>query len=677
MSPPSAGRAHSVVTFYSYKGGVGRSMALANVAALLASWGRKVLVLDFDLEAPGLDRYFDQPHLFSPDATTADRVTGLVDLMIAVREGRRADWRDHLIHYEGRNLAEPLHLLAAGARSTDYASKVQTLNWDQLFAEHGLGEKLATMRQEWCEEYDIVLVDSRTGMSDIGGICTIILPDALVMLFTANSQSIDGTVEVARLARRAQEDLPVERARLLTVPMLSRDDRGSEYEQSERWRGIIAEKMRPFFDDWVNRGVSAEMVLQKLYLPQVAFWSFGERLPVLEKPQELEDPRALGAAYLQLAQLIDADFAWSAVGATPPPAPLAASAEPPTVRAAPPEEVQAVAVERNRSRWLLPAIVGGLAALFLATIIWAGFGRQVVSPDPTPSSAPAAAIDTATAQATLASTTATPEERLAALAALTTAGAVPQGARLDGLVLSGRIRRLPGCVDCTMNGADLRGVALDNGFFSGTSMAKANMQGASAIGATLQDVDLSGSDLTDVSFDGAKLLKVRIGAARIAPGQLSTAQRKETTGTPNVAGTQSQGDATSPVPTTADQVVGGDTADGWDVDVFWCEGRAGAESYAAARRAAATAVGLSTGGRTLAPGVRLGRVRLRVLSAKSQASGLFFRGRSNHVVEDGLPGEAEAAKALAAELSRGGAAYHVRTNLATKTKWYLSAFACG
>ena len=47
-----------VVTFYSFKGGVGRSMALANVAELLAGYGYRVIVCDWDLEAPGLERYF-------------------------------------------------------------------------------------------------------------------------------------------------------------------------------------------------------------------------------------------------------------------------------------------------------------------------------------------------------------------------------------------------------------------------------------------------------------------------------------------------------------------------------------------------------------------------------------------------------------------------------------------
>ena len=45
-----------VLTFYSYKGGTGRSMALANVGWILASAGKRVLLIDWDFEAPGLHR---------------------------------------------------------------------------------------------------------------------------------------------------------------------------------------------------------------------------------------------------------------------------------------------------------------------------------------------------------------------------------------------------------------------------------------------------------------------------------------------------------------------------------------------------------------------------------------------------------------------------------------------
>lgn len=54
-----------IITFYSYKGGTGRSMSLANTAWILASNGCRVLVVDWDLEAPGLHRFF---HPFLPDA---------------------------------------------------------------------------------------------------------------------------------------------------------------------------------------------------------------------------------------------------------------------------------------------------------------------------------------------------------------------------------------------------------------------------------------------------------------------------------------------------------------------------------------------------------------------------------------------------------------------------------
>src|SRR5262245_38941474 len=48
-----------VLTFYSFKGGVGRTMLLANTAYRLAhKHGLRVIAVDWDLEAPGLHRFF-------------------------------------------------------------------------------------------------------------------------------------------------------------------------------------------------------------------------------------------------------------------------------------------------------------------------------------------------------------------------------------------------------------------------------------------------------------------------------------------------------------------------------------------------------------------------------------------------------------------------------------------
>ena len=54
LAEPRNGR---IVTFYSYKGGTGRTMALANVAWILAANGYRVLAADWDLESPGLHRF--------------------------------------------------------------------------------------------------------------------------------------------------------------------------------------------------------------------------------------------------------------------------------------------------------------------------------------------------------------------------------------------------------------------------------------------------------------------------------------------------------------------------------------------------------------------------------------------------------------------------------------------
>src|SRR5262245_25635382 len=70
-------RPGQIVTFYSYKGGVGRTMTLANVAWNLASNGRRVLAIDWDLEAPGLHRHF-RPFLDDP---AGESTPGLIDFL--------------------------------------------------------------------------------------------------------------------------------------------------------------------------------------------------------------------------------------------------------------------------------------------------------------------------------------------------------------------------------------------------------------------------------------------------------------------------------------------------------------------------------------------------------------------------------------------------------------------
>ena len=81
-----------VFTFYSYKGGVGRSMALLNVGYTLASHGRHVLMVDMDLEAPGISSFLHRNQELTPPVGTPLDILPL--LFEAIRLGREADPTD-------------------------------------------------------------------------------------------------------------------------------------------------------------------------------------------------------------------------------------------------------------------------------------------------------------------------------------------------------------------------------------------------------------------------------------------------------------------------------------------------------------------------------------------------------------------------------------------------------
>src|SRR5215475_1162581 len=90
-SPAREGTAGRIITFYSYKGGAGRTMALANVAWILASNGYRVLTVDWDLESPGLHRYF-HPFLLDKQLRASPGVIVMVrDFAAATREPPRGD----------------------------------------------------------------------------------------------------------------------------------------------------------------------------------------------------------------------------------------------------------------------------------------------------------------------------------------------------------------------------------------------------------------------------------------------------------------------------------------------------------------------------------------------------------------------------------------------------------
>jgi hypothetical protein len=211
-----SGRSGEIITFYSYKGGTGRTMALSNVAWILASNGCKVLLIDWDLEAPGLHRYL-RPFLVDPELTSTP---GLIDfvwdtarVIMTPRQGDRTSkakpskakypaLEDYVVGLDWSFRGDgSIAFLPAGRQDENYAQRVNTFSWDNFYDRLGGGKLLEAERTTLRKNYDYVLIDSRTGVSDTSSICTVHMPDALVVLFTLNRQSIRGAAAVAASVR--------------------------------------------------------------------------------------------------------------------------------------------------------------------------------------------------------------------------------------------------------------------------------------------------------------------------------------------------------------------------------------------------------------------------------------------------------------------------------------------
>jgi hypothetical protein len=214
MSQQLPGR---VITFYSYKGGTGRSMALAHVAWILASSGKKVLAIDWDLEAPGLHRFFgaflyDKELQFSEgviDFVVNYSAAALTPAALAIAGPSRQAWLAtyaNLLQYasslSGDHFPPPgtLDFVPAGKQDGSYPSRVNLFNWQHFYEGLSGHALLEEAKRQIQFEYDFILIDSRTGVSDTSGTCTMEFPDDLVACFVMNTQSIDGAANVATSA---------------------------------------------------------------------------------------------------------------------------------------------------------------------------------------------------------------------------------------------------------------------------------------------------------------------------------------------------------------------------------------------------------------------------------------------------------------------------------------------
>jgi MinD-like ATPase involved in chromosome partitioning or flagellar assembly len=228
-----------IITFYSYKGGVGRTMALVNAAYVLAREGYRVLMVDLDLEAPGMTHFFAESIrsqksqglrdsidlLLEAKRTLAETdssehppevVDSLEDFVVTVELPQR--WRQTIPYLNGRLDLLPARIdsfrpAADLPASGDYLQRLDDLDLVGIFSPDGPrhrfgdhlrqyflqarfdapGDPLFVMREEVRVSYDVVLIDSRTGLNEIAGLCIGPLCDGLIVCCGLNRQNIAGS----------------------------------------------------------------------------------------------------------------------------------------------------------------------------------------------------------------------------------------------------------------------------------------------------------------------------------------------------------------------------------------------------------------------------------------------------------------------------------------------------
>ena len=285
------------ITFYSFKGGVGRSMALVNVAGIVAGRGFRVLAIDLDLEAPGISYLMGKER-----AEGEESPPGFVDLILqGVKQPKQSDLfraepaelverytQPYAIPEELRHSDEGfLRIMPAGRFDGGYGQRLNELALGKLYAD-GYGWRVIQAFKKKVQDsraFDYVFVDSRTGFSEEAGICTRDLADYLVIVTGLNHQNTEGTARFLQALKASDPELKDFRVVLSPMPM-GEDDLADRRE---------AEIQRRLSDAW---GEEVSVTLRIPYHP---------RLALTEEPYVFKRGRGdLYEAYIELEESVRA-----------------------------------------------------------------------------------------------------------------------------------------------------------------------------------------------------------------------------------------------------------------------------------------------------------------------------------------------------------------------------------
>jgi hypothetical protein len=315
-----------------------------------------VIVIDWDLEAPGVESFFTR----DPDEREALRgKLGLIDMFLAYKEvfpslpipakpaapvvaaptsdgpaapasqvedaqqvAANRDRLEKIVEILNEVLPPLAHVLApirstslesggpalslltagsrSGARFNSYAESVQEFDWEEFYAQFEGEAYIEWIRRQLVDPQlaDVILIDSRTGVAEMNGACTRQMADVIVMLCAPNDQNLEGAARMAASFTRpgviaARGERAID---LIMVPARLDVSEGRPVD-------LFEINFRKTFEPFVPEMFKALNVgFSKLRIPYISAYAYSERLAI----GDAQGVRALQDAYVTLAAHIAA-----------------------------------------------------------------------------------------------------------------------------------------------------------------------------------------------------------------------------------------------------------------------------------------------------------------------------------------------------------------------------------
>ncbi|MCI6189749.1 MAG: AAA family ATPase [Clostridium sp.] len=184
-SKKSDAKKGKIISFYSYKGGVGRTIALIQTAYLLADKGKKVAIIDLDIEAPSFKNIFKQ---------SIRSKEGLVNYLYK----KMYDIKDEEPIYNLKMVTKlnigtsgEVYVVPAGELDLEYVKMLEGLKEKRIYENGYILEFIKELTKRY--NLDYVLLDSRTGINNWGALSITDIADEVFLLAYPNEENISGT----------------------------------------------------------------------------------------------------------------------------------------------------------------------------------------------------------------------------------------------------------------------------------------------------------------------------------------------------------------------------------------------------------------------------------------------------------------------------------------------------